>query len=288
MNVCLDFLLNLLYNGKRILCKFFASPLFVRRAWTIALSWLLLLAQIPVSASDGGEDELALSLRTEVCEEGRVGIALVKSGGAFCGLLLEVGYPDTLSLGEVEKGDLLGEAELTWICRDGLVRLLLDGKENLTADGVLAVLWFSLSDMGAPAFAFSLSCADGAVLSREGDALLPVTAVACGTVCGRMPKDGGEVLLLATAESGSLRLSVMAPACFASGVKICLADMKTGELTEYIMAGAVASGRAFVTEIEIPRDGCVCVLVQPVGYRRADTLYGDVRVYCFVNGAFMG
>ena len=212
MNVCLDFLLNLLYNGKRILCKFFACPKFVRRAWSLCLSFLLLIGQIPVCASDETEGQLTLFLQTEACEGDRVGIALVKSGGEFCGLLLEVGYPDTLAPLEVEKGDGLGETELTWILRDGLVRLLLDGVENHATDGVLAVLWFSLSDMREIAFAFSLSCAEGVVLSHEENALLPVAAVTFGMVCQRTPLTDGGILLFAAVESGSLCVSVFAPA----------------------------------------------------------------------------
>ena len=278
----------MLYNGKRILCKFCALPCLALRVQAIFAALLLTVSQIPASASDSANAPITLSLRTEVCEEDLIALALVKDGGEACGLLLEVGYPNGLLPLQVEKGEVIGATELTWVDKGGTLRLLLDGEENLTADGVLALLWFSVTEKSAPAFAFSLSCVDGVMLSRDTCSFLPVNALAYGAVCRRMPDAAEEIRLFATVERELLRLSLLAAACFGAGIRVCLADMSTGELTEYTVAGVVASNGVFATEITVPQTGCVCVILQPVGYRRAGALVGETRAYCFVNGAFIG
>ena len=288
MNVCLDFLPNMLYNGKRILCKFCALPRLALRVQAVFVALLLTIARIPASASDSAIAPITLSLRTEACGADLVALSLVKDGGGFCGLLLEVGYPEGLAPLRVEKGDIIGKTDLTWIEKGGSIRLLLDGEENLCADGVLAVLWFSVAEKSAPAFAFSLSCVDGVMLLRDTCSFLPVNALTYGAVCSRMSDAAEEIHLFATVERELLRLSLLATACFGAGVRVCLADMSTGELTEYTVAGVIASEGVFATEITAPQTGCVCVILQPVGYRRAGVLLGETRVYCFVNGAFIG
>ena len=288
MNVCLDFLPNMLYNGKRILCKFCALPRLAFRAQAVFVALLLTIARIPASASDSAIAPITLSLRTEACGEDLVALSLVKDGGGFCGLLLEVGYPEGLAPLRVEKGDIIGKTDLTWIEKGGSIRLLLDGEENLCADGVLAVLWFSVAEARASVLAFSLSCTDGAVLSCDTCSFLPVNALTYGAVCRRRPCADQEIRFSTIAENGTIRLTVDASACLGAGVRVCLADMSAGELTEYITAGVTASDGVFATEITVPQTGCVCLILQPVGYRRAGVLLGETRVYCFVNGAFIG
>ena len=232
MNVCLDFLPNMLYNGKRILCKFCALPRLALRVQAIFAALLLTVSQIPASASDSANAPITLSLRTEVCEKDMIALALVKDGGEACGLLLEVGYPSGLLPLQIEKGEAVGETELTWVDKGGTLRLLLDGEENLTADGVLALLWFSVAEKSAPAFAFSLSCVDGVMLSRDTCSFLPVNALTYGSVCRRRPCADQEIRFSTIAENGTIRLTVDASACLGAGVRVCLADMSAGELTE--------------------------------------------------------
>jgi hypothetical protein len=293
--VCIDFLLKLLYNGKRMLCNFSSRRAIVAVAVSVCAILLPWGGVVPLSADSGLAEEVVFSASAEVFAEGDgVLLSLIKNGGQpFCGAMLELQYPEELTLSEVASVDFPAGARLSYRDRNGSLRILIDSPRNMELSGVVAKFRFSLKK----------ECEDISALSRfafrgvsevyafaENASLVSLSVrTEDGEIAAKSEKfcETPQLLCASQTEDGKLSVTVISHLCFAGGFEISVIEPGEGRLTRYTEVGILSQEGSRCADVVIPQDGIVCLIVSPLGYRRDGVRYGDMHVFCFLNGVLL-
>ena len=296
LKVYIDNLTKLLYNKKRMLCRFLRFCVFVILVVAVsavksnAVTQNLSACISPVLfAEDTDEDEGKehfLFCRQESVASGECLLTLALRDGAWlCGILLEISYPQNLHLLEVER--IVGGDHAVVSCADlgDRVRVLLDSSTNVYLEGDL--IRFRFSNDGSDDLQFKISNVT-AYAFGEGELVSLRLLVAKDCEEDRpdvFSASVSSVALTQNNESLGLGFSVSLPSgCFAAGARVFLVDLVAHSISDFQLVGVVRERGFFVGGVDLLSDGKCCVIIEPLGYRRGKVEKGEACCYYIENG----
>ena len=296
LKVYIDNLTKLLYNKKRMLCRFLRFCVFVILAVAVsavktdavAQNWSAYISPL-LFAEDTNADkreELFLFCRQESVASGECLLTLALHEDTWlCGILLEIGYPQNLRLLEVER--IVGGDHAVVSCADlgDRVRVLLDSPSNVYLEGDL--IRFRFSNDGADDLRFEISNVT-AYSFGEGDLVPLRLSVAKDCEEDRADELSASVSSVALTQSNEileLGFSVFLPSgCFAAGARVFLVDLVAHSISDFRLVGVVREHGFFAGSVDLLPNGKYCVIVEPLGYRRGKVEKGEERCYYIENG----
>ena len=291
---CIDNLLNLLYNVKRLLCMF---PFPLKRATVFfAFASMLLCVGSPCVGSTSNDDVLLLSgeaFRDITDASVRVSVSC-RGEESFCALLVDIRYGEGLCLLSVEAGNAVKGMHISYADFGDRVRILIDGEHNCESEGELFSLRFAYEDGNQEHalldFSF-LSPISAYRIAERG--FLPLETAFSWADEGLGEDDPTQMRFsfsLANDGAGALLyVTGNRPLCVAVGVEVTAVDLEKGTVDSFVCVKATdRNGALELNGIALPTRGRVCVILRPVCYQRTGARFGENTVYYFVDGALCG
>ena len=299
--LCVDILLKVSYNVKRILSQSRSVLISIPRIVLFVLLFLvaMLMSAFPADSCElysatEAETVLEISLRPHGRDRDCIELSLFSEGAEFCGLLLILRYEsDAVELDDISAdSELTADMHFSYVDRDGEIRILLDGTKNAEG-GELARLSFRRKDGQATekGLLFEVRVPDGGAYRIEGDRLAPIMTSGC-LVTYRW--EGGMAEELDAFSAGlrpiddrlcALEVSFISEGIF-SGFEAVVTEIYYGNTQRYLLAGSSRNGDmvCFDREIVVERDKKYTVAVRSVKWNRGGAIYGEERIYILQGG----
>lgn len=296
--VCIDNLLKMIYNVKRLLC-------ILLKKRNLAVFWALACLVLPMlvsfAPSNGLEPQiLGLSLGAEIGDDGEmITITLQNPQKAdLAGLAVELHYDMSfVKLMAVERGGGLHETVgFSYVDCGDRVKMIVDSCYNTDPEEI-AVLRFSVrKDSAGGLAAFELSGAFGVAACRivngrtvaaeldvENRVILPVSPAA--SAGGR----GLPNISAVTAEGTEIFLSgALSYWCFAAGFEVSLTDLSDCTRNSYLLVGVLplSAGRdnSFTQRVSLPTCGEYYLSVRPIAFDRCGEICGECAIFWVRGG----
>lgn len=289
MKVYIDNLTNLLYNKKRMLCRFvrflaLAALVIATVTFSTAGSAVRQSAFIsPLFFGESAADKAFLLCDQVLLENGEVLFSIGFAEEALlCGMLLELQYPPDVQLLSVERSVDCGDAVLSCADFGDRVRVLFDCCGNVYMAGELLRLRFVSDGIEDVQICFS----EASAFVFDENVIVPLQ------LC--FEKDDGplqseepsaSVALSRDEDSLGAHFSVSPPqGCFAAGVRVFLVDPVAYRVNDFLCVGVVCENGAFSGKINLPIKGKYCAILEVLGYCRGGVIKGVTYCYYIVDG----